>query len=35
MGRNAYDEYQRSYIKTDGSPETPFWQILADRVKEM
>lgn len=27
-----YEEYQRMYIKAPGTPEAPFWQVVADRV---
>lgn len=35
VNEEAYDAYRRSYIKSDGSQDIPFWQILADRVKEL
>jgi hypothetical protein len=28
----AYHDYRTCYIKKDGSPELPFWRIVADRV---
>jgi len=29
-----YAEYKKKYIKTDGSPELPFWEIVADHIEE-
>ncbi len=29
-----YDRYRQSYIKTKDSPELPFWQVVADQLKE-
>lgn len=29
-----YAEYRRQYIKTDGSPETPYWDIVANHVED-
>lgn len=34
VDENAYDHYRRAYIKSDLSPEAPFWQIVADRFKK-
>ncbi len=31
--KRAYEDYKRFYIKKEGTPEKPFWQIFADRVK--
>jgi len=28
-----YEEYQRAYMKGPGTPESPFWQVVADRVR--
>ena len=28
-----YSEYRRKYIKTDGSPEMPLWEIVIDHVE--
>lgn len=28
-----YDNYRNSYIKVNGSPQLPYWQIVADRLK--
>ena len=35
VDRAAYDDYRRSYIKSDGSPELPFWEIVAKRVRDI
>jgi hypothetical protein len=29
-----YMEYRRRYIKTDGSPEAPHWEIVIDRLEK-
>ncbi|MFH2085106.1 MAG: hypothetical protein ABII20_07275 [Candidatus Omnitrophota bacterium] len=29
-----YDNYRRAYIKTENSPQLPFWQVFADRLKK-
>jgi hypothetical protein len=34
INRNRYQEYREAYIKTDSSPDLPFWQIVADRLKK-
>ena len=34
VNREHYDNYRRNYIKRDSSPELPFWQIVADRLKD-
>jgi hypothetical protein len=34
VDRKAYRAYRNAYIKKDGSPELPFWQIVANRIKE-
>lgn len=34
INKTMYDEYRKSYIKTDNSVELPFWQIFADRLKK-
>jgi hypothetical protein len=31
----SYQKYQNDYIKKDGSPELPMWQIFADRIKNL
>lgn len=28
-----YSEYKKKYIKADGSPEIPFWEIVADHIE--
>ena len=33
MDEDAYSAYQRNYIKYPGTPELPFWRIVADRLK--
>ncbi|MDD5136526.1 MAG: hypothetical protein PHX20_02045 [Candidatus Omnitrophica bacterium] len=35
VDRQRYDNYRRSYIKRDGSPDLDFWQIVADRLKSL
>jgi hypothetical protein len=32
---SRYDQYRREYIKTDGSPEKPFWQIVIDHMESV
>ncbi|MFH1310702.1 MAG: hypothetical protein ABIH85_08520 [Candidatus Omnitrophota bacterium] len=34
LDKGCYDEYKRWYIKADFSPDQPFWQIVADRLKK-
>jgi hypothetical protein len=34
INEKAYIDYKHSYIKKAGSKELPFWQILANRVKD-
>ncbi len=29
-----YDQYRKAYIKTEDSEDSPFWQIVANRLKE-
>ncbi|MFA4981104.1 MAG: hypothetical protein WC592_01365 [Candidatus Omnitrophota bacterium] len=33
VAEGPYKEYVRRFIKTDGSPQLPFWQIVGDRLK--
>lgn len=33
IDEDAYRAYRNAYIKKDGSPDLPSWQILADRIK--
>ncbi len=33
VDEQAYRRYQNDYIKKDGSPDLPFWQILAEYLK--
>lgn len=35
VDKEIYDKYRNSYIKKDGTPETPFWQIFSDRIKNI
>ncbi len=35
VNKNKYDYYRNSYIKVDGTPELPFWQIFSDNVKNI
>lgn len=35
INEEAYKLYQNDYIKKTGSPELPFWQIVADRIKKI
>lgn len=35
INQDRYDKYKYSYIKTPKSPMLPYWQIVADRLKEM
>ncbi len=35
INQECYITYRNNYIKTDKSPNLPFWQIVADRLKEM
>lgn len=34
VNKNHYDNYRRDYIKTKHSEDLPFWQIVANRLKE-
>lgn len=34
VSKSCYENYRQTYIKTDNSPDLPFWQIVADRLKE-
>lgn len=34
MDKGYYEKYRQMFIKTDFSPEKPFWQIVADRLKK-
>jgi len=34
IDEERYREYRQMFIKTDFSPEEPFWQIVADRLKK-
>jgi hypothetical protein len=34
IDRVKYRAYRQAYIKTSQSPDTPFWQIVADRLKK-
>ena len=34
VNKGRYEEYKRAFIKTDVSPEKPFWQIVAERLKK-
>lgn len=34
MDKGHFDKYRQWFIKTDFSPEKPFWQIIADRLKK-
>lgn len=34
VDKNYYDNYRRDYIKTKHSEDLPFWQIVANRLKE-
>lgn len=34
VDKNHYDNYRRDYIKTKHSEDLPFWQIVANRLKE-
>jgi len=34
VDKGRYDDYRQMFIKTDFSPEKPFWQIVADRLKK-
>ena len=34
IDKKAYDNYKEDYIKNKGSPNLPFWQIVADRLKQ-
>jgi len=34
VNKKRYEEYRRMFIKTDFSPEKPFWQIVAERLKK-
>jgi hypothetical protein len=29
-----YDEYRREYIKTDGSPDIPYWDLVVDHIEK-
>ncbi len=35
INKSRYESYRRAYIKTDKSPELPFWQIVATKLKEL
>ena len=35
VDQNSYKLYKNAYIKTDNSPELPFWQIVADHLKNI
>ena len=32
VDRKAYDNYRRSYIKSDNSPDLPLWEIVSGRI---
>ncbi|MFH1310719.1 MAG: hypothetical protein ABIH85_08615 [Candidatus Omnitrophota bacterium] len=34
VNKERYETYKRMFIKTNFSPEKPFWQIVSDRLKE-
>lgn len=34
IDRQKYDEYRRRYIKLDGSPERPLWDIVIDHLEK-
>ena len=34
VNKKCYNNYRRAYIKTDYSSELPFWQIVADKLKQ-
>ena len=33
VNREIYDQYREAYIKSKGTSDLPFWQVVADRVK--
>lgn len=35
VNKEIYRTYKNNYIKRDGTPELPFWQIVADELKAM
>ena len=35
INKKAYSDYKNSYIKKEGSPDKPFWSIVANRLKEI
>jgi hypothetical protein len=34
VDHKAYDEYREAYIKTETSPERPYWEIVANFIKD-
>ena len=35
MNDKAYQQYINDYIKVEGSPDIPFWEIFANKIKEL
>jgi hypothetical protein len=35
IDRQAYDRYRRSFIKMEGTPDLPFWQVFSGYVKNL
>jgi hypothetical protein len=35
INKQKFDNYRNEYIKIDGTPELPFWQIFSDYIKNM
>lgn len=34
VSKSHYDHYRQAYIKTRGSPELPFWEVVANQLKQ-